>query len=1463
MTEQIIRPSEDDVYCNIIDWYSENVGDDEDKRFIIRFFGRTNTGLSITVSVYDFFPYFFVKVPKTWTSTDLQKFINGLKGMSKDHGANILDYSIQAWKEFYGFKADQKFSFLMIRFKTSDSMKYFHNRSKDGIMEIRMNFKSEKFQLYESNFDPMLRFMHIQDIKSCGWIKLPKGKYRSDKSMKTFTDYHLRIKYEDVVSQNNFGPDDPKLGLAKFKLCSYDLECYSHDEQFPQPDRKEDPIIQIGMVFYTFGETEMTKYILTLKDCDDIDDANVLSFENEKDLLLEFQKIIQEEDPDIMTGYNIYGFDEKYIYGRKKINRIDEFGFLSRMGSRTEFREDVKLSSAALGDNVMSFYHTIGRVKIDLMKLIQKDYKLNSYKLDAVAEHFMREIIKKVEISGDKTKIYLKKKGEFKVGNYVKISEEDDIISEKLKIIDMTDEYLEIRGNLSFILDNETITKNMKQHRYFYAGSVKDDLSAREMFAFYAAGDSKDICTIAKYCIQDCVLPIKLLLKLNKIPENMEMASISSVPMQWIFLRGQGIKSFSLVVKKCRKRGYLIKTLPRIHKDIDDDEPSFEGAIVLTPEPKFHRVPISVNDYSSLYPSSMIAENISHEMFVDDPKFEDLPNYTYNIIKFDQERADGTKEEVVCKYAKEKDKFGVIPEILNDLLTERKQVRKLEEVETDVFMKAIYNGRQLALKLTANSLYGQIGAGTSPVCYVKLAASTTAVGRSQIMIAKNFVENDLKNILLYIYENKDNKEKLHEFFTEKLKNKAGKTLADDEKETTKIVKQVVEILDKYTINPGVVYGDSVANYTPILYRELIKINKSKEYVIRISTIEELGYNKEWKQCTTLSKDNVLVSGLSDGTDSTKEYCELTDVESWTDDGWKKVERIIRHKLASHKKMMRVLTHCGLVDVTDDHSLITNEYKEVSPKDLKVGDTLLHWKYPDAPEIKEFKKSEKYARIAGFFMGDGSCGIYDCPSGQKSSWALNNATMERLELYKTYCEFEYPMFDWKINNTIDSSGVYKLVPISKEYGDLKKFIKNYRDMMYVDKRKHIPDWVFNGSDKIKQAFWQGLYDADGDKNYNNVRVDQKNQASSAQIAYLAHLLGYKISLNTRFDKPLITRVTCTMKVQRKRTDDIKKIHEIAYPEGEYVYDLTTENHHFQAGVGQMIVHNTDSIFNNFGIGNRETGEILHSKEILMPAIVLGNMVSKFVQAKLRFPHELSYEKTFFPFAIFSKKRYVGNKYTDDDVEFTQTSMGIVLKRRDNAQIVKKVIGGMVDIMMNEIDCDKTIIFTKKSIRDIFKGKYPIKDFVTSKTIKDINKYKTTVKKDAKGNPILIGGEEQNIINIAHVMLAQKMIREKRANAPQTNDRVPFAYIEMPKIRGHKLLQGEKIEHPDYIIENNLKIDYMFYITNQIMLPAIQFLELVTAKPEDATELFNDLIKEEECKRAGKPYMKNVSLDRWLV
>ena len=128
-------------------------------------------------------------------------------------------------------------------------------------------------------------------------------------------------------------------------------------------------------------------------------------------------------------------------------------------------------------------------------------------------------------------------------------------------------------------------------------------------------------------------------------------------------------------------------------------------------------------------------------------------------------------------------------------------------------------------------------------------------------------------------------------------------------------------------------------------------------------------------------------------------------------------------------MIRVLTHTGLVDVTDDHSLLREDKTEVSPRDLMVGDSLLHYPYP-AMETKMEGSVEK-AQIAGFFFGDGSCGSYDCPSGKKSSWALNNANPELMQKYKDLCEIAYPEFEWVVNSTLVSSNVFKLTPKSNE------------------------------------------------------------------------------------------------------------------------------------------------------------------------------------------------------------------------------------------------------------------------------------------------------------------------------------------------------------------------------------------------------------------------------------------------
>ena len=64
-----------------------------------------------------------------------------------------------------------------------------------------------------------------------------------------------------------------------------------------------------------------------------------------------------------------------------------------------------------------------------------------------------------------------------------------------------------------------------------------------------------------------------------------------------------------------------------------------------------------------------------------------------------------------------------------------------------------------------------------------------------------------------------------------------------------------------------------------------------------------------------------------------------------------------------------------------------------------------------------------------------------------------------------------------------------------------------------------------------------------------------------------------------------------------------------------------------------------------------------------------------------------------------------------------------------------------------------------------------------------------------------------------------------NKPAVKERIPYAYIVVENKSKTKLLQGDKIEHPSYMIANNLKPDYTFYITNQIMKPLSQIFALV--------------------------------------
>ena len=224
---------------------------------------------------------------------------------------------------------------------------------------------------------------------------------------------------------------------------------------------------------------------------------------------------------------------------------------------------------------------------------------------------------------------------------------------------------------------------------------------------------------------------------------------------------------------------------------------------------------------------------------------------------------------------------------------------------------------------------------------------------------------------------------------------------------------------------------------------------------------------------------------------------------------------------------------------------------------------------------------------------------------------------------------------------------------------------------------------NAPENIKMAFLEGLYDADGDKKSGNLRIDQKSQISSSCIFTLLQSLGYKCSINTRDDKMDIYRINFSFNSHRKNPNAIKKMIELEHYD-DYVYDLTTENHHFAAGVGNMIVHNTDSVFFTFNLKDANTGEPVTGQKALEVTIEMAKEAGEVAQV-MKKPHGLEYD--ILAFCLLSKKRYVGMLYEEDPHKCKRKSMGIVLKSVITPII--SVYGGIIDILVDK-DINKSII-----------------------------------------------------------------------------------------------------------------------------------------------------------------------------
>lgn len=759
----------ENISFRIIQWNVEEIPDQE---IVIHISGLTIDNKQVYCKVKNFLPHCYLELPwdYNWKKADCAILWDHIQKKLKECPPESYKMCIKR-TTLYALKR----KYLCIRFYTTSSYRHLANLVKyewniDGLGE----FPKHSFKLHEQNINTEIKFCVEKDIDPSGWIDVTGH----SKSFST-CDYSLIVDAKNVERSKKYTNDDQ----IDPRICVFDIELHSINRKSasPKSDVEGNVITMISLIFGRLSSPDWDVHTVSLYNCTPKIGVVYDCKSSEKKLLKTFIKILKKYRPDIITGYNINGFDWGAILTRMQIHGIvsetgDKYELPFTMGKldKGDVIKDLMWGSSARGKQEKKYVSMQGILNFDLFTEISFNYKLPTYHLGHVSSHFL--------------------KGETKDDMpYQQMFILKDMIA---SVLNPTIDGIELDVATSMKLIKSQVSPAELLRTSDGEGGTVVNHPADMLIEIKKCKTVKKILEVCEkywkkmvdYCIQDTLIIPKLMKKLNSLINIWENSNICKVPASFIFDRGQQIKVTAGIVNKFKYNDHVFDYVKKeVHNDDDseddDDKKKYQGANVLQMKHGLHRQ-VVILDFTSLYPSIMKDKNMCYTTYRanDDTRVKDEDCW---IAEWEEHRGcehdlKGSKNKnVLCgkhrhRFLKpvegDPDTIGTLPLFIDELLNYRVSVKnqmkepekKYKELliktsrtpEEEALMESykskydILDSRQNAIKVMCNSIYGYTGIsrkmGTQP-CEA-IAASVTHYSRYYICTARDLLLKRWNNL---------------------------------------------------------------------------------------------------------------------------------------------------------------------------------------------------------------------------------------------------------------------------------------------------------------------------------------------------------------------------------------------------------------------------------------------------------------------------------------------------------------------------------------------------------------------------------------------------------------------------------------------------------------------------------------------------------------------------------------------